>query len=1413
MIEALIQKLSRQNIDVDVIGQQLKLRVPEGVDAAAILEEVRQNKEDLLSFIIMAKAKRELVHREFWTNEFKDGFPVLQLPEDGPVSSPAIAAKEIFSFDADEEDVRALYRIATSQDVTLFPVLLSLYTILLSRLGNQEDIVVGVHSADGLVALRNYPVGAIRFSRFINDVHRRAQACFEHQAYRLPDLRISTFFSFGQDAGQVSPAPEVDLALYADVTDQRIRLRWEYPADQFRKDTVEKFAAYLRTLISSVARNPEIMISDLCIVGREEMHQLLFGFNDTWHPFPGKERIMRLFEEQSAKFPGQIALRCGDAEISWKDLVDRVTRLSSLLKRHLPAAGQVVAVLMERGIDSVIAMLAILKCRCTYLPIDPYQQEGKIAPILQLFNTACLITRQAISAAATEAWKGACLFIDRDEPALDLPPLSDGGAGSEDEDSIPDAMYILYTSGLTADPKGVAGSQQGLLSRLHWMWKQYPYTSGDICCQHAGIHSVCHITEILAPLLQGVPVVILEDRDIINMEKMVTRLTGNQVSRITLTPSLLWDLINMKKQKGIYPRALTHVFCSGETLLHRLAQAFMDEFTETRLVNMYGTAGTGGVLCAYDVLCPGMQEVLRHFSYLPSSARVTFENIDLEELKEKFTDSRMAAFNLSPAAYYDQLQKEVIPYSIDTAFPAFIGHMTSILPGYIHDMSKLVSRLNQNLVKIETSKSFTFLERQAIAILHRSFYSQPEEFYRRHIQQVNANLGIITSGGSTANISALLSARNKALYPMDEGQQQPRRSIYSCLQERGYKDMVILGSELMHYSFRKAMAVMGLGSGNLVIVDHDRQGRLCVSDLEEKIRHCRKERLLVLAIVAIAGSTETGSIDPLPAIAKIARQNGIHFHVDAAWGGALIFSRRHRQLIKGIEEADSVTFCGHKQLYLPQGISLCLFKDPGQLNYNSVTASYQAASGSFDTGQFTIEGSRPALSLCLHASLHIIGKTGYGSLADANIERAALFVRLLAQREGFELISNGINIVNYRYIPPAFRDARQSGDLTAGMNEYISQVNRRIQERQFYHGRTFVSKTVIRHQQYGQIVVFRAVFSNPLTRPDDLVKVLNDQVSIIEEQYNEQNQPFVVSNEVLFAGSEEEQGQGTGRSGRRSVPVGKPIYNVQVMILDKYDHLQPVGVPGEICVSVAGPPESYPGREDVMQAIAPNPYVKDRLMHRTGDLGKWSSDGEIIYLGRKDRLIKIRGFRIEPGEIEQALYRYEGIRHVVVIAGEDHDCLTAYYVEDRCIDATALQAFLLGKIPGYMVPAVYIRLDHMPLMPGGKINRDGLPPAENMHRLQQPHTAPQNILELKLTEIWQDLLGKEEIGIDDNFFELGGTSLAAVRLASAVRCVMNINIPLNILYRLSTIRLQAQWIEVIDSGETDVPEEFEEIIL
>ncbi|MGY4306193.1 amino acid adenylation domain-containing protein [Bradyrhizobium sp. USDA 4369] len=255
-----------------------------------------------------------------------------------------------------------------------------------------------------------------------------------------------------------------------------------------------------------------------------------------------------------------------------------------------------------------------------------------------------------------------------------------------------------------------------------------------------------------------------------------------------------------------------------------------------------------------------------------------------------------------------------------------------------------------------------------------------------------------------------------------------------------------------------------------------------------------------------------------------------------------------------------------------------------------------------------------------------------------------------------------------------------------------------------------------------------------------------------------------------------------------SIPLGRPISNTHIYILDAYGEPAPIGVAGEIYIGGAGVARGYLNRPE----LTAERFVEDRFsgeagarLYRTGDLGRWLSDGTIAYLGRNDFQVKIRGFRIELGEIEARLLERAGISDVAVVAREDvagDKRLVAYYAGDAEIGAEQLRGHLAARLPDYMVPAAYVHLDRLPLTPNGKLDRKALPAPEGAAFAAQAYEPPQGETEEAIARIWSELLGVERIGRHDNFFALGGHSLLAVMLVARLRRSLDVELALSEIF-------------------------------
>ena len=261
-----------------------------------------------------------------------------------------------------------------------------------------------------------------------------------------------------------------------------------------------------------------------------------------------------------------------------------------------------------------------------------------------------------------------------------------------------------------------------------------------------------------------------------------------------------------------------------------------------------------------------------------------------------------------------------------------------------------------------------------------------------------------------------------------------------------------------------------------------------------------------------------------------------------------------------------------------------------------------------------------------------------------------------------------------------------------------------------------------------------------------------------------------------------------------SVPIGKPISNTQIYVLDQYRNPVPVGVRGEIYVGGEGLALGYWNRPE----LTAERFVENRLapeksgrLYRTGDLGRWRADGELEYLGRVDGEVKLRGMRIELGEIESVLGTHDGIREAAVeLVDEGAEArLVAYLAPANgdVLQARELRRHLRAKLPEHMVPARYVVLEQLPLLPSGKVNRRALHGAGGTLLSEQAMTVPRTATELALAEIWKELLKVEEVGADQNFFELGGHSLLVLQVMARIRHKFGLELPVRTMFEEPTI--------------------------
>ncbi len=264
-----------------------------------------------------------------------------------------------------------------------------------------------------------------------------------------------------------------------------------------------------------------------------------------------------------------------------------------------------------------------------------------------------------------------------------------------------------------------------------------------------------------------------------------------------------------------------------------------------------------------------------------------------------------------------------------------------------------------------------------------------------------------------------------------------------------------------------------------------------------------------------------------------------------------------------------------------------------------------------------------------------------------------------------------------------------------------------------------------------------------------------------------------------------------------NIPIGYPISNTMLYILDKLNNPQPIGVPGELCISGEGLGLGYLNQEELTkEKFIENPFVPGERLYKTGDLARWLEDGNLEFLGRIDNQVKIRGFRIELSEIESRLLSHEMIKDTVVVVHEGSNTdkfLTAYFVTTGDLSTDELRNYLAKELPEFMIPAHLIKIDKMPLTLNGKVDKKALPRPDN-NLISTEYIAPTNELEKRLAQLWSEILGIEKISINDNFFRLGGHSLKAMVLSARILKEFNVEVSIRQIFNTPTIITLSEFI-------------------
>ncbi|MDZ8079259.1 MAG: amino acid adenylation domain-containing protein [Nostoc sp. DcaGUA01] len=573
---------------------------------------------------------------KYWKQQLSGELPVLQLPADRPrpTVTTFAGAKQYFTFSTTLTN--ALKQLSQREDATLFMSLLAAFNILLYRYTDQEDILIGSPIANrnraelegilGLfvntLVLRNNLSGNPSFRELLHRVRQVTLDAYAHQDLPFEmlveklqperDLSRNPFYevmfvlqntptSVQEVSGLTlhtlefdSGTSQLDIFLSMFESQEGLTGCLEYNTDIFDATTISQFIKNYQTLLENIVANPEQHIYDLSLLTPVEEEQLLFKFNQSSAEYKNLS-LDQLFEQQVELTPDSIALIHQSEQLTYHQINYQANQLANYLQKQGVTKETLVAICLERSIDMVVGILGILKAGGAYIPLDPSYPVERLNFMLSDSQASILISHQQIlEKQSLCSPKIVCLDIHQDEIAQQSPENLINISKPEH------LAYIIYTSGSTGTPKGVLGTHRGTVNGLHWLWKTYPFTPEEVCCQKTAISFVDSVWEIFAPLLQGIPTVIISNATLLDTQLFIEALAHHKVSRIILVPSLLRLLLDNYHYLTQKLSQLKIWITSGEALSVKLAKNFQELMPFAKLINLYGSSEVSANATYYD---------------------------------------------------------------------------------------------------------------------------------------------------------------------------------------------------------------------------------------------------------------------------------------------------------------------------------------------------------------------------------------------------------------------------------------------------------------------------------------------------------------------------------------------------------------------------------------------------------------------------------------------------------------------------------------------------------------------------------------------------------------------------------------------------------------------------------------------
>ncbi len=1398
----------------------------------------------------------------YWEEYLKDYSNIVKVPESFQNRDSEECILDNFSTKLDESLLEKLDFISKKYNVTYSTILQAAWGIILQRYNNTDDVVFGsvvsgrpsqVKGIEDMVGLfintiplrikcepntqfkdlilklqkesfasRKYdyiPLAQIQTTSQVKQNLINHIFLFENYplANSINKLNSEGKLSFSMSKFEMFEKSNYDFDI-SFLPDDGLVLSLNFNTLVYKKSFIEKVAEHYINLLLVVLKNPEIETKDINILSKEEEKAVIFDFNDTEFEYPTNFVFHQLFEQQVEKTPDNIALISGDLQIKYKELNEKANRLARILRSYNIKNDSIVAVLMERSVDTIISILAIQKAGGAYLPIDPEYPNDRILYMLSDSGAEILLTKENtiidIPFTLLKNADSCDIQIHTTKPRKQIENL--------DMIPIPDRSLIDY---------------EKYHKSIGWVTvKNTIIIQGTRGCPYNCIY--CH-------KIWPKKHVIRTAEHIFNEIKLYYDIG---IRRFIMVD----DIFNLNKENSI--RFFRLIIENGLNIQLFFPNGVRGDILTKDYIDLMVKAGTVEITIALETASPRLQKLIQ-------------KNLDLDKLRENIEyiikEYPNVIVEMDTMHGFPTETEEEAFMTLD-----FIKSIQWLDFPYIHilkiypetDMARLAIENGITIEAIEDSislgfdelpktlpfeKSFTkqyqamflneyFLNKERlIKVLPKQMKHYTEEEivckYSSYLpENINSFPEFLNYVGITENDLGTMSfAKDDWTFVPDFNKKVNSAFTKNVHNQDSFRILLLDLSSLFSESDQTRYKVVEPPLGLMYLMTYLNKefgskicGKIGKSGVDFNSYEELQNIIEDFKPDMIGIRTLTYYKDFFHKTVSVIRQWGIDVPIIS--GGPYATSS-YNTLLK--DSNVNLAILGEGELTLTELVDFVI-KNDKKMPDKEVLSKINGIA--FDEGKGLSQYSSNNRKIVFldklldkevdecSENLSVISKPNdlayiiytsgsTGKPKGVMIENRNLTAYIFSFLKEFNLDMNDVVLQQASYSFDAFVEefypAMVRGAKVVIPSKYEIQDTNVLSEVIMDRGITMISCSPLLLNGLNKIPMQSSV-KTFISGGDVLKAEYITNLLKIGNVYNTYGPTETTVCASYYKCSLDIE---------QTVYIGKPVSNYQIYILDAYGNTQPIGIPGELCISGHGVTRGYLNRMDLTSLkYIPNPFISGEMMYKSGDLARWTDDGNIEFLGRIDHQVKIRGFRIELGEIENCLLKYKHITEAIVIdreASDGNKYICAYLTSDKMLNVIELREHISKFLPEFMFPTKFIQVDKMPATINGKIDRKELLKHDNFVDQGIEKVLPTNNIERKVIEIWSKLLENNNIGIHDDFFALGGHSLKATMLLSRIKKEFGVLIKLKDIFENPTVK---EFSKVIAHSKSDI---FAEITL